>query len=146
MIGMLYPIFFLITFLYPCFWILRNIVTEKERGIRETLKTMVLSLWVAERQGLRDLALIWSWLILYIFEFVLICIGCGFVLFKVFEYSNIALLVLFFFDFALSLIMLCYLITSFFSRAKTAGLLGILIIFLTYVPSVLRTLSLATDT
>ena len=39
-----YPIFFLITFLYPCFWILRNIVTEKERGIRETLKTMVLSL------------------------------------------------------------------------------------------------------
>ena len=119
MIGMLYPIFFLITFLYPCFWILRNIVTEKERGIRETLKTMVL---------------------------VLICIGCGFVLFKVFEYSNIALLVLFFFDFALSLIMLCYLITSFFSRAKTAGLLGILIIFLTYVPSVLRTLSLATDT
>ena len=38
---MLYPIFFLITFLYPCFWILRNIVTEKERGIRETLKTMV---------------------------------------------------------------------------------------------------------
>lgn len=44
MIGMLYPIFFLITFLYPCFWILRNIVTEKERGIRETLKTMVLSL------------------------------------------------------------------------------------------------------
>ena len=95
---------------------------------------------------MRDLALIWSWLILYIFEFVLICIGCGFVLFKVFEYSNIALLVLFFFDFALSLIMLCYLITSFFSRAKTAGLLGILIIFLTYVPSVLRTLSLATDT
>ena len=42
MIGMLYPIFFLITFLY--LWILRNIVTEKERGIRETLKTMVLSL------------------------------------------------------------------------------------------------------
>lgn len=41
MIGMLYPIFFLITFMYPCFWILRNIVTEKERGIRETLKTMV---------------------------------------------------------------------------------------------------------
>lgn len=44
MIGMLYPIFFLITFMYPCFWILRNIVTEKERGIRETLKTMVFSL------------------------------------------------------------------------------------------------------
>ena len=43
MIGMLYPIFFLITFMYPCFWILRNIVTEKERGIRETLKTMVFS-------------------------------------------------------------------------------------------------------
>ena len=44
MIGMLYPIFFLITFLYPCFWILRNIVNEKEKGIRETLKTMVLVL------------------------------------------------------------------------------------------------------
>ena len=38
---MLYPIFFLITYLYPSFWIIRNIVTEKERGIRETLKTMV---------------------------------------------------------------------------------------------------------
>ena len=40
---MLYPIFFLITYLYPSFWIIRNIVTEKERGIRETLKTMVAS-------------------------------------------------------------------------------------------------------
>lgn len=40
---MLYPIFFLITYLYPSFWIIRNIVTEKERGIRETLKTMVPS-------------------------------------------------------------------------------------------------------
>ena len=88
-------------------------------------------------QGLRDLALVWSWLILYILEFILICVGCGLVLYPVFEYSNILLLMLFFFGFALSLIMLCYLITSFFSRAKTAGLLGVLIIFLTYVPSVL---------
>ena len=40
---MLYPIFFLITYLYPSFWIIRNIVTEKEKGIRETLKTMVRS-------------------------------------------------------------------------------------------------------
>ena len=37
----------------------------------------------------------------------------------------------------MSLMMLCYLISSFFSRAKTAGLLGILIIFLTFVPIVL---------
>ena len=35
------------------------------------------------------------------------------------------------------MMMLCYLVTSFFSRAKTAGLLGILIIFLTYVPVIL---------
>lgn len=138
MIGMLYPIFFLITFLYPCFWILRNIVNEKEKGIRETLKTMVLVLIeLDDNQGLRDLALVWSWLFIYTIEFLAICIGCGFVLAPVFEYSNIILLVFYFFCFAMSLMMLCYLISSFFSRAKTAGLLGILIIFLTFIPTVL---------
>ena len=60
-------------------------------------------------------------------------------LFPVFQYSNLPLFGFFFFCFAFSLTMLCYLITSFFSNAKTAGLLGVLIIFITYIPSVLRT-------
>lgn len=80
----------------------------------------------------------WSWLIIYLFEFLLICVGCSLMLFAVFQYSNMILFCFFFFCFSFSLTMLCYLITSFFSNAKTAGLLGVLIIFITYIPSVLR--------
>lgn len=79
-----------------------------------------------------------SWLVIYMLEFLVISVGCTLMLRPVFEYSNAFLFLLFFLCFSFAMMMLCYLVTSFFSRAKTAGLLGILIIFLTYVPVILR--------
>lgn len=74
---------------------------------------------------------------IYFAEYIIISAGCTLMLKKVFEYSNLFLFFLFFACFSFAMMMLCYLITSFFSKAKTAGLLGILIIFITYVPSIL---------
>ncbi|KAK8797122.1 hypothetical protein WA158_004332 [Blastocystis sp. Blastoise] len=135
MIGTLYPIFFLITFMYPCFWLLRGIVEEKEKGIRETLKTM----------GLNELALILAWITLYLIEFAVIAIGSSLILLTVFAYTNPFMLALYFFLFGYVLVMLCYLITSFFNKAKSAGLFGILIIFLTNIPSFLVTANVITS-
>ena len=77
-----------------------------------------------------------SWLVIYFAEFLIISVGCTLMLKQVFEFSNHFLFFLFFACFSFAMMMLCYLITSFFSKAKTAGLLGVLIIFITFVPSI----------
>lgn len=85
--------------------------------------------------GLRNSVFWQSWVITYLISFFIVCILviaiCRGSLFK---YSDMGLLFLFFFSFCLSLIALACMVTTFFSRAKTAGTLSPFLLLAGYLP------------
>lgn len=85
--------------------------------------------------GLRNSVFWMSWVISYTISFIIVCILviliCKGSLFK---YSDSGLLFAFFFSFCLSLIALACLVTTFFSRAKTAGTLSPFVLLAGYLP------------
>eukprot|EP00941_MAST-03F_sp_MAST-3F-sp1_P001419 g1419.t1 len=116
-------ILFVFAFAVPVKNLLNKIVFERESGIREGMKMM----------GLNDTALIGSWIITYIFQFS-VTMAIVTVICQMFMFSNSSTLYLFtfFFCFGISTIAFCYLVSSFFSKATTAGVLGALIFFGTF--------------
>ena len=120
------PLFFILSLLYPVAQLVRSIVAEKETRIREGMKAM----------GLGEGALISSWLLTYfgIFFFdavVISLITMG----NIFQASNFFAVFLLFFLFGTALTTLCWLISTFFSRAKTASIVGLILVLGLYFPS-----------
>jgi len=118
--------FLVIGFVYPVSRLIRGLVLEKEMKMREGMKMM----------GLSDAALFGSWLVTYaIFWAVLsglITAVSGKTIFKGSDKGNVWAL---FFLFGLSSTTFSYLISVFFSRAKTASSLGIVIFIAAYFPT-----------
>lgn len=112
-------------FMWPFSRLVRNMVEEKEKRIREGMKMM----------GLSDTAIWMSWAITYFIiflAFILIATVIGNITF--FRYSDTSLIFLFFTLFVLTLIALAMLVTTFFNRAKTAGTLSNFALFGAYLP------------
>ncbi|CAA7057158.1 unnamed protein product [Microthlaspi erraticum] len=111
--GLLY----LLGFLYPVSRLISYSVFEKEQKIKEGLYMM----------GLKDEIFHLSWFITYALQFAL-CSGiittCT--MGSLFKYSDTTLVFTYFFLFGLSAIMLSFLISTFFTRAKTAVAVGTL--------------------
>ncbi|KAK6289772.1 hypothetical protein POUND7_001313 [Theobroma cacao] len=111
--GLLY----LLGFLYPISRLISYTVFEKEQKIREGLYMM----------GLKDGIFHLSWFITYAFQFafssgiITIC-----TMDSLFKYSDKTVVFVYFFVFGLSAIMLSFLISTFFTRAKTAVAVGTL--------------------
>lgn len=85
--------------------------------------------------GLRNSVFWMSWVVTYLINFALVCaLVIGFSKGSLFKYSDGGLLFLFFFSFCLSLISLACLVTTFFSRAKTAGTLSPFMLLASYLP------------
>ena len=133
---------------YPCFWLLRGIVEEKEKGIRETLKTMVLPLlflgycraWMTSRWSILGCSFTcWNSLS---FRWVPHSLCCLFSSTRISSwlFSFTSYLVWHWSPFATWLQPSSASIWTFLyaiSRAKSAGLFGIVIIILTYIPTIL---------
>uniref|UniRef100_A0A1J3IH85 ABC transporter A family member 1 n=1 Tax=Noccaea caerulescens TaxID=107243 RepID=A0A1J3IH85_NOCCA len=111
--GLLY----LLGFLYPVSRLISYSVFEKEQKIREGLYMM----------GLKDEIFHLSWFITYALQFAL-CSGIitACTMGSLFKYSDTTLVFTYFFLFGLSAIMLSFLISTFFTRAKTAVAVGTL--------------------
>ncbi|VVB03041.1 unnamed protein product [Arabis nemorensis] len=111
--GLLY----LLGFLYPISRLISYSVFEKEQKIREGLYMM----------GLKDEIFHLSWFITYALQFAL-CSGIITVctMGSLFKYSDKTLVFTYFFLFGLSAITLSFLISTFFTRAKTAVAVGTL--------------------
>ncbi|KAG9457355.1 hypothetical protein H6P81_001863 [Aristolochia fimbriata] len=110
-------VMYLLGFLYPISRLISYSVFEKEQKIREGLHMM----------GLRDEAFYLSWLITYSVQFAIssaIITACT--MGSLFLYSDKSVVFIYFFSFGLSAIMLSFLISTFFSRAKTAVAVGTL--------------------
>lgn len=110
-------VLYLLGFLYPISRLISYSVLEKELKIKEGLYMM----------GLKDEIFHFSWFVTYAFQFA---ISSGIITLctmgTLFKYSDKSLVFMYFFSFGLSSIMLSFLISTFFTRAKTAVTVGTL--------------------
>lgn len=110
-------VLYLLGFLYPISRLISYSVFEKEQKIKEGLYMM----------GLKDEIFHLSWFITYSLQFA---ISSGIItvctMGTLFKYSDKTLVFMYFFSFGLSAIMLSFLISTFFTRAKTAVAVGTL--------------------
>ncbi|XP_038685237.1 ABC transporter A family member 1 isoform X1 [Tripterygium wilfordii] len=110
-------VLYLLGFLYPISRLISYSVFEKEQKIREGLCMMGL------KEGIFHL----SWFITYALQFALsagIITACT--MGSLFKYSDKSVVFVYFFLFGLSAIMLSFLVSTFFTRAKTAVAVGTL--------------------
>jgi ATP-binding cassette subfamily A (ABC1) protein 3 len=112
--------FMFITSLVPVCRMISNLVSEKESKARESMKMM----------GLNDIPYWLSWYIMYTLIYFCISLGCTFVCAFIFEYSSKLLLFTLFFLYGQSCLAYSILISSLFSKTKTAILVGMLVFFL----------------
>lgn len=110
-------VLYLLGFLYPISRLISYSVLEKELKIKEGLYMM----------GLKDEIFHLSWFITYAIQFALSSVlltVCT--MSTLFQYSDKTLVFVYFFTFGLSGIMLSFMISMFFTRAKTAVAVGTL--------------------
>jgi hypothetical protein len=118
-------IFYMLSFLYPVSRIIRALVLEKECRIKEGMKMM----------GLTDTVYNLSWLITTVLQMTLVSVLITLVSStSVFKYSNKFYVFIYFEAFSLAVINMCFLLATFFSRSKTASLLGPMIFFASFFP------------
>ncbi|CAK9155598.1 unnamed protein product [Ilex paraguariensis] len=139
-------VLYLLGFLYPISRLISYSVLEKEQKIKEGLYMMGLKdemfhlswfiTYALQEQkikeglymmGLKDEMFHLSWFITYALQFaVSSAIITVSTLGTLFEYSDKSVVFMYFFSFGLSAIMLSFLISTFFTRAKTAVAVGTL--------------------
>ncbi|XP_043815842.1 ABC transporter A family member 1 isoform X2 [Manihot esculenta] len=110
-------VLYLLGFLYPISRLISYLVFEKEQKIREGLYMM----------GLKDGIFHLSWFITYALQFAIssgIITACT--MNNLFQHSDKSVVFVYFFSFGLGAIMLSFLISTFFTRAKTAVAVGTL--------------------
>ncbi|XP_047311317.1 ABC transporter A family member 1 [Impatiens glandulifera] len=118
-------VLYLLGFLYPVSRLISYSVSEKEQKIKEGLYMM----------GLKDEIFYLSWFITYALQFA---ISSGIItictMTTLFQYSDKSLVFVYFFIFGLSAIMLAFLISTCFTRSKTAVAVGTLSFLGAYFP------------
>lgn len=127
------PLLLVLSFTYTALNIVRAVVQEKERKLKEYMRMMGLSNWLH-----------WSAWFLMFFLFLSISIFFVTVLFcvkvspngAVLTYSDPTLVFVFLLVFAISTINFSFMISVFFSRANVAAAAGGFIYFLSYLPYV----------
>jgi ATP-binding cassette subfamily A (ABC1) protein 3 len=118
-------IFYMLSFLYPVSRMVRSLVLEKEERIKEGMKMM----------GLTDFAYNVSWLITLLVQMAVVSILIVLVTSSsVFQYSDKFLVFIYFMSFSLSIMCLCFLMATWFSRAKVASLVGPMVFFASFFP------------
>ena len=117
------PFFLLISFVIPVCRMISLIVSEKEYKMKETMMIM----------GLSNSAYWLSWLTYYFIVYTVIAIfGTLITGPEVFKYSSVFYIFLMFWLYGLSCLAFSVLMSMFFSRSRTALLMGIMVFFASY--------------
>jgi len=115
-----------LTFIYPATRIIKLIVEEKERRIKESMKIM----------GLKEHTIWFAWLTLYGIIFGIIAALITLITAAtVFEFSNKLLIFIVFYEFAMCVYSFCFLISVFFTRSKIASTVGGLLLIALLAPT-----------
>ncbi|CAL1171712.1 unnamed protein product, partial [Cladocopium goreaui] len=120
-----FGLFFVLVFIWPLTRIMKSLVEDKEARINEVMKMM----------GMPAEAILLGWYLTYgllwIIPAALMTVVCWD---SVFQHSNKLLVFIFFWLFGVCVVTLCSFIAVFFSKAKTASVVGALLFFLLYFP------------
>ncbi|XP_065780156.1 phospholipid-transporting ATPase ABCA3 isoform X3 [Muntiacus reevesi] len=125
------PLLLMLSFTYTSLSIIRAIVQEKEKKLKEYMRMMGLSSW-----------LLWTaWFLLFFF-LLLVAVSFMTLLFcvkvkkdvAVLAHSNPALVLLFLACFAVSSISFSFMVSTFFSKANMAAAIGGFLYFFSYIP------------
>nr|XP_021553674.1 ATP-binding cassette sub-family A member 3-like [Neomonachus schauinslandi] len=125
------PLLLMLSFTYTSLTIIRAVVQEKERKLKEYMRMMGLSSWLH-----------WSaWFLLFFF-FLLVAVSCVTLLFcvkvkkdvAVLTHSDPSLVLVFLLCFATSSISFSFMVSTFFSKANMAAAIGGFLYFFTYIP------------
>jgi hypothetical protein len=125
LVGDLLGLFLIIAWMWPFSRLVRNIVEEKEGRVKEGLKVMGLSN-----------AVFWlSWATTYLIIMTISCLILTFMLHPtMLFYSGMGLTFLLFFLFSLTTISFGLMVSTLFSRAKTAGTLSMFLLLALFLP------------
>ncbi|XP_053684912.1 phospholipid-transporting ATPase ABCA3-like [Sabethes cyaneus] len=127
------PISVMLAFIYPCISIVKSVLFEKEKQIKEAMKIMGLNNWI-----------LWSsWFVKCLF-FITISVSIVVLFLKVPWYTtpNVSVLThsdwgviwLFFFIYGISIITFSFMLSTFFSKANAGGAVAAVIWFLAFAP------------
>lgn len=147
-IAGLFPLFMVLSFVYTCAMIVKSIVREKERRLKETMKTMGLGNavhWVAWFIDSMSFMLISCFLLSMIlvvttFSFRFLradSINIFFLLLQfggILENSNFLIVLIFVLSFSIATICFSFLVSTFFSRANLAAACGGFFFFACFLP------------
>lgn len=118
-IGATFALLMIISLLYPLSNVIKSLVEEKESKLREGMYMMAL----------RGDSLYLSWIVNFLALFIplsfLLTIFSG----NLFRYSDSSLIFLYFLTFFMSSTSYCIFISTFFSKARTAAIMGCLLFF-----------------
>ncbi|XP_037401356.1 phospholipid-transporting ATPase ABCA1 isoform X2 [Pygocentrus nattereri] len=123
------PLFLTLAWTYSVAMIIKCVVYEKEARLKETMRIM----------GLGSKTLWLSWFISSYLQFLIssVLLVTALKIGDILPYSDPVVVLFFFTAFATATIMLCFLISTFFSRANLAAACGDLAYFSLYLPYVL---------
>ncbi|EDO46878.1 predicted protein, partial [Nematostella vectensis] len=125
-IGGTMPLFMTLAWIYTAAMIIKSIVYEKEKRLKEVMKVMGLGRtvhWVAWFINSASTMLI-------TIIFLVITLKAG----RILQHSDPFIIFLFLVVFMFATIMMCFLISVFFSRANVSAACGGIIFFVTYLP------------
>ena len=119
--GNLLNFFLVLVFMAPLYWLIHNIVNEKEQKVRELMRMM----------GLTDFPYWLSWFVYYTTIITVLCFIMTLILTPVLASSNKFLVFLNIWIFGLSLFSFGIFISAFFSNGKAASIAGCFIYYFT---------------
>ncbi|XP_053679318.1 phospholipid-transporting ATPase ABCA3-like [Anopheles nili] len=130
------PISVMLAFIYPCISIVKSILFEKEKQIKEAMKIMGLQGWV-----------LWSSWFVKCFVFVQVSIVLVVVFLKVpwyttphvsvLTYSDWGVIWLIFFVYGLAIITFSFMLSTLFSKANSGGAVAAIVWFLAFAPYII---------
>ena len=120
------PLFMVLSWIYTVSMLVKDIVYEKEKRLKEFMRIM----------GLTNTIHWLSWLVTSFLAMYFVCIAlCLIVKYgQILTYSDLSVLLFFVFCFSLAIITQCFLISVFFNQANLAAVAAGVIYFLLYLP------------
>lgn len=120
LVAALFPVAFIVSFLYTQKTVINEFITEKETKVRESLRMM----------GVGSFAIISSWYVSYACLFAATCCVFSIVaILCIFPSSNVVLVFLFFWLWMLSFMGFAFFVQAFFNQARVGGIIGVLLMF-----------------
>lgn len=124
LVSLVFPLVFIVAFLYTQKKVLNELITEKESKVRESLRMM----------GVTSLSIIGSWYATYALIFGVLCLVFALVAsLHVFPNSATSLLFAFFWLWSMSFLAFAFFIHSFFNHSRTGGVVGMMIMFTQWI-------------